>query len=178
MEITRRQFGKTAVAVVATPSALSMMAMKGCSPSQVENEINTVLSEATNILAVAEPGAEFIAPLQAAIAALKTAEASWQGGGAVADVEAALQTIEDVTAVIPLTAAYSPLIDILVAGIDAVLAALPAPAAAAATPHALMAHATVQNPHKGRVTVKSAAESKTVWNNIVAANPHLAAAKL
>lgn len=154
----------------------------GCSTASTVNEVNIVLTQATNILAVADPGATWVPKLQAAIGALKTAEASWQAGGAVQDVENALNTIVAITAVIPLTAQYSPLIDVLVAGIEIILANLPGGAAvavAAAPTNGVSAHVAAQvvsNPHLGRVTIKHhfmhnrTNEFKAAWNDAATAN--------
>ena len=119
--------------------------ISGCSAATVISEINIILTEATNILVVADPGATWVPELQSSITALKTAESSWQAGGPVTDVIDGLNTVELITAAIPLTARYSPLVDVLVAGIEAVLTALPQPAG---LPVKL---AYVPNPHIGRV---------------------------
>lgn len=170
--LTRRRFAKLLVAVAGVQTAI----LTGCSASQVENEINVVLQEATNVLAVAFPGAPWLSQLQAAITALKTAEATWQAGGAVQIVIDALNTIVAITAAIPLTEIVSPLIDILVAGIEAVLAALPAPATT------LTMRAQAPNPHIGRVVIKHrwahsrASDFKSAWNIVARSNPALAKA--
>lgn len=150
----------------------------GCSESSTVKEINTVLTEATNILAVADPSATWVPQLKSAVASLETAETTWQNGGAIQIVDDALNTVVAVTAAIPLTAAYSPLVDILVAGIEAVLAALPTSTSTATT-------ATVAlNPHIGRVVIKHhflhsrVDDFKDAWNAAVKANPSLAAAAL
>jgi hypothetical protein len=158
----------------------------GCSESQVVGEINTVLTQATNVLAVVDPSnTALIADLQNGIAALKAAEASWQSGSGVQIVINALNTIEDITAVIPLTAEFSPLIDVLVAGIEVALNALwPSSTLTAAvtgtSPAIAMKAHTLQhvNPHKGRVTLShpSAKAFKAQWNAVAKANPRLAAA--
>jgi hypothetical protein len=141
--------------------------LQGCSAATTVNEINTVLTEATNILTVADPTAPWAGQLKAAVAALKTAEAGWVGGGAVADVDAALNTIEAIVAVVPVTAAYAPLVDVLVAGVEAILAALPAPTAAS------VSLAKASNPHLGRVVIKHrlfhsrTKEFKDAWNAAV-----------
>src|ERR1700683_3502283 len=96
---------KICSAVLVCALFAATLPVTGCSSATVVNEVNTILTEATNVLVVADPGAPWIASLQAGIASLKTAEASWQGGGAVQDVIDALNTIEAITAVIPLTAA-------------------------------------------------------------------------
>lgn len=154
----------------------------GCSTASTVNEINIVLTQATNILAVAGPGATWVPQLQTAIAALKTAEAGWQSGGPIQNVENALNTIVAITAVIPLTAKYSPLIDVLVAGIEIILENLPGGAAvavAAAPTSGVSAHVAAQvvsNPHLGRVTIKHhfmhnrTKEFKAAWNDAARTN--------
>lgn len=143
--------------------------LQGCSEAQTVNEINTVLTEATSIISVADPTAPWVGQLKAAVAALKTAETGWQGGGAVADVDAALNTIEAVLAVVPVTAAYAPLVDVLVAAIEAVLGALPQPAVASVS-----ALSKASNPHIGRVHIKHhlfhsrVGEFKKAWNDAAA----------
>lgn len=149
----------------------------GCTSSSVINEINVSLTQATNILLVADPGSTWVPKLQSAIGALKVAEANWQSGGPVQDVENALNTIVAITAVIPLTAQYSPLIDVLVAGIEIILANLPggaASAVASAPTSGMSDHVAVQvvpNPHLGRVTIKHhllhsrVTEFNAAWND-------------
>ena len=142
----------------------------GCSSQQVVAEVNTVLTEATNILVVAEPGAPWVPQLQAAVTALKAAEAGWAAGGKVQVVIDALNTIEAITAVIPLTAAYSPLIDVLVAGIESVLVAL-----VPTTPQ-VVALKVARNPHVGRVRLvhhtfhSRSTEFKATWNDAAKQN--------
>ena len=179
--------GLMMIAVLLSGTFAASVPLTGCTPAQIENEINTVLQETGAILAVAEPGAAWVAQLDKAAAALKAAEATWTAGGAVQDVINALNTIADITAVIPLTAAYSPLIDILVAGIDSVLELLvPKPVTTAqASGASLLSFAAFAasaarpyNPHKGRAHVKNHKDSKAQWNEYVAAHPELAAALL
>lgn len=177
--MNRRSFFKAAAVtgVVAT-----LPTLEGCGLSQVENAINVVLKEAAAVLAVAEPGAPWLVPLQKAIADLMTAEQQWQNGGAVQIVDDALNTIVAITADIPLTAAYSPLIDVLVAGIEAVLALLPAPV----SPVSVATKLTVEqerkitaggNPHVGRYQLKNswdhptpAGKFRANWNEVAKAN--------
>lgn len=150
----------------------------GCTPSQVINEVNTVLTEATNVLVVAEPGAPWVPQLQAAVVALKTAEATWQSGGTAQIVIDALNTVEAITAVIPMTAVYSPLIDVLVAGIEAVIVALEP----TVPPAQLKVRITrTANPHVGRVTIPHQAfhsrstDFKVMWNDTAKAHGLLGA---
>lgn len=132
----RRDFVKrvTAIGVVliASPAAL---VMEGCTVN-VTALLNTVLDAGEAIIKVAEPNAPWLQSFESALAALEQAEAQWSAGGAVQIVISALNTIEAVLAVIPVTAVYSPLIAVLVAGIEAVLTALfpqPAPSRASAS---------------------------------------------
>lgn len=150
--------------------------LAGCTGNQVETAINTALQSAENILAVADPSAAWVTNFRDAVTALQAAETSWKGGGAIAIVESALNTLAAVSAVIPITAPYAPLIGIMVAGIDAVLSSLPATAPALAAP----------NPYRGMVKLKGRSPLhpthegayKAQWNSVVKANPVLAAAAL
>ena len=149
----------------------------GCTPAQLENEVNTILQEATGIIAVADPGVSWLADFQKATNLLKVDEANWIKGGAVQDVINVLTDLEGVTALISPLVPYASLITVLVAGIDAALAALlPAPSTASATMSARVQSAP--NPWKGRATVTSAKDSKAQWNLIVSQRPELAAAKI
>ena len=159
-------------------SAPMIVPVTGCTSSQIESAVNSVISGTESILKVVEPNAPYTAQLQSALNALVAAEASWKGGSPVSVIESALATVEAVTAVIPLTASYSPLIDVLVATIDAALSLIPPSAA-------VSARVVAANPHIGRVTLakphlfqsrKAAIEEQ--WNAIVDANPSLAAAKI
>ena len=148
----RRDFLKnsvTAAAIVAV--APSSLLVEGCNKVNVKALLNTVLASAEAIIQVAQPNAPWIQPLESAILALQQAEQQWSAGGTVQVVISALNTIQAVLAVIPVTAAYSPLIAVLVAGIEAVLTALvPAPAPTPATVNA--AHNPYLSTH--RVTLK------------------------
>jgi len=172
MEISRRQFGKGALALAGTAPVAAMLT--GCptpTPSQLINELNVVLQEATNLIAVIAPNAPWFQTYKDAVAALKRAEETWQAGGAVSILISALNTVVAVTAVIPETEQYAPLIQVLVAGIVAVLGLLPAP-------QGVKAQAMHSSPYKGAKTVKSVADSKSQWNAICAANPALGVARL
>lgn len=171
--MNRRQFLTQSTA---TATSLFLLPMIGCADNAVKI-LNTVIDSAVAVLKVAEPGASWVANFSDAVNALKQAEASWQGGSAVTIVISALNTLATVAATIPLTEVYSPLIDILVAGIDAVLLALPQAASARLS--------SQHNPRVGRVALKKPhmLEShvgvyKKQWNDIVDAEPALAAAKL
>jgi hypothetical protein len=152
--------------------------LTGCTPAQVENEVNTILQEATSIIAVADPGVTWLAAFSKATALLKVDEANWIAGGAVQDMINVLVDLQGVTALISPLVPYAALIGVLVAGIVAVLSLLlpspPPPPPAALT----MPAAQGQNPFKGMTTVKNRADSLRQWRAIVAANPALAAAKL
>ncbi len=139
-EFLRKSVVASAVLVV-TPSALLM---EGCSVD-VKALLNTVINAAEAVLKVAQPNAPWLQPLENAILALQQAEQSWTGGSPVQVIISALNTVEAVLAVIPVTAVYSPLIAILVAGIEAVLAAVvPSPVAVTA----------VNNPYRGKAKLK------------------------
>ena len=173
--LTRRTFANLTAAFAASPSLLTL---EGCTPSQVENEVNVIVQETAAIIAVADPGATWLADFTKAANLLKVDEAAWIKGGAVQDVINVLNDIEGITALISPLVPYASLIAVLVAGIDAALALL-LPAPAVAVPGAMATHAaTAPNPWKGRVTVTSAKDSKAQWNLIVSQNPALAAAKI
>lgn len=159
MNMTRRQFGKSSLALAATASLAPALLVTGC--AEAKAILNDVLESAQALLAL-DPNATWATELSSAITALQQAETSWQSGGAVVVVEDALNTLEAVLAVIPLTAAYSPLVDILVAGIEAVLNVLfPQPSSSAA---AQAKYRALSDPHRGRVTVPPGTErSQRIW---------------
>lgn len=138
--------------------------LQGCSEASTVAEINTVLSQAIVIVAQADPSAPWVAQAKTAVTALETAETAWQTGGPVQAVDDALNTIEAVMAVVPVTAVYAPLVDVLVAGIEAILATLPASTKVGAVSKA-------SNPHVGRVRIKHSlfhsrvSEFKKAWND-------------
>jgi hypothetical protein len=156
----------------------------GCSSSNVEADVNAVISATEAVLKVAEPNAPWVAPLTAALNGLEQAESQWKSGSTIAIVEDALNTIASVSSLIPFTAAYSPLIDILVAAIELVITTIQTQSPAAATAKAFQPQG--QWSHSGRITLaKKSLMHPTVigaikhqWNLVVAANPALAAAKL
>lgn len=180
LSVTSIPFAPLALGVGATAM---VMPLAGCSvtPAQIESSINVALASAEGVLAVAEPGASWVNPFKDAVTALQNAETQWKGGGAVAIVESALNTLASVSAVIPFSAPYAPLVAILIAGIDAVLSSLPVTATAGMTVTAPMS-----TPYRGRV--KLAGRSmfhpthegayKAQWNGVAKANPLLTAAIL
>ena len=171
MEISRRQFGRGALAL-ATVSPF--MGLTGCpATATIETDLNVLIDEAVNILAVIEPTASYLADLKAAVTALKAAEASWLGGSPAQVLRTALTTLLNVMAAIPEGVPYLGLAQLIVAGVVLVLNLLPKPAGA--LPAAMTA---VFNPLVGKKVVTGAADSKAQWNAIVAANPALAVAKL
>jgi hypothetical protein len=176
----RRYFLKvtsaTGVLTLVTPSLL----LEGCVSTGVVNLINTVLDAAGNVLKVIEPNASWAQQFTAAVQALKTAEATWQNGGAVTIVDDALNTLLAIANVIPIDAPYAPLIAVLVAGIELVLGALPVNATTS-----LKSNATItMSPYYGKVVIKSkfletrAGAFKRVWDGVAHSNPALAAAAL
>jgi len=147
--------GLTFIATMTVPTT-------GCSAASTENDINAILTAAQNVVQETDPNAPWLPQLTAAIAEVKTAEATWVAGGAKQDVINALNILAQVSALIPLTAAYSPLIDVLVAGIDVVLNLF-----GAAPPATVGA---VANVHEGRVVIhhklfgNRASEFVAQWN--------------
>jgi hypothetical protein len=163
--------GATTALLALSLLTVTTLPATGCSTAQTVQEVNVVLTEASNILAVADPGAAWVPQFKAAVATLQTADTGWVAGGAVQDVTEALNAVVAITAVIPVTAVYSPLIDVLVAGIEAVLAALPAPTPAVAQANAAKG---AFNPYVGKVVIKHhlfhnrVDEFKTAWNSAAA----------
>lgn len=148
-EFLKRTAGIGALVAVA-PSALLV---EGCSVN-VKALLNTVINSAEAIIKVAAPNAPWLQPLESAITALQQAEQQWSAGGAVQIVISALNTVQAVLAVIPVTAVYSPLIAVLVAGIEAVLAAL------------------VPQPAPTPVTLNAARNPYLTTNKVALAKPH------
>jgi hypothetical protein len=168
---------------LAAGASLSALSVSGCSvsASDIENSINVAIQSAEAVLAVAEPGASWVSSFSNAVTALEQAETQWKGGGAVAILESALNTLAAVSAVIPFSAPYAPLVGILVAGIDAVLSSLPVTASVGAT-----VAAPVTTPYRGKVKLKGRSllhpthigAYKAQWNAVAKANPLLTAAIL
>jgi len=122
--MNRRSFMQrlaSATALIMAAGAATVT-LEGCTVD-IKSAIDTVLNSALAILKVAEPNAAWAGELANAIAKLQQAETTWAAGGAAAIVVDALNTVEAVIAVIPITAPYAPLVDILVAGIEAVMSA-------------------------------------------------------
>jgi hypothetical protein len=170
LENAQAKLGAWMLIAVLLAGTMPVMATSGCSGSQVINEINVVLNEATVVLAQADPGAPWIAQLKSAISGLEGAESTWKSGGAVAIVDDALNTLTVVLALIPLTAVYSPLIDVLVAAIEAVLALLPVSTSMTVRVRLM------QNPHAGRYVLvnhwyhSAAGNLKANWNSVAKAH--------
>jgi len=143
----------------------------GCNSQNIENLINVILQGTSNVLASAGQTA-WSAELAKAEQALASAETTWKAGGAVAILTDALNAVEAVTAVIPLTEPYSPFIDVIVTAIESVLALLPATTNVQARP-------MVANAHRGRIAAfKSARQGAQQWNKAAEALPALHVAKL
>ena len=152
--MNRRNFLKIsstgAAVAVLTPMAVLET---GCAFS-VSGTLNVIIEAVGGILSYVGGSLPWVADLQAALTALQAAEAAWKSGSPAAIVIDALNTVEAVLAVIPLTAVYSPLIDIIVSGIEAVISYF-APTAQAM--HALGAKTRTgaeHNPHLGRIPLK------------------------
>lgn len=140
--LSRRSFFKFAAAGVAMLAVAPSMLITGCAVN-VKALLTTLIASIQGLLKVVAPSESWAANLASALGQLSTAVASWTAGGAVHLVEEALNAVQAVLAVIPLTSIYSPLVDVIVAGIDAVLNVLVPTPAPAARP----------NVHAGRVTL-------------------------
>ena len=170
--MNRRSFLKSAgigsVAVVAAPAVLSM---EGCtiSSSTLKSYLNTVLESAQKILGLSSSSDSWYADLKAAITALEATESNWDGSTAVSVVVSALDAVEAVLAVIPVTSTYSALIDLLVSAIEMILTTF---VKTSATP--VKMKALVQgNAHRGRVPLKDphfmqskVGAYKSQWNQL------------
>ena len=147
--MNRRMFlqlsGTGAAVAVLTPATL----LTGCAFS-VTGTLNVVITAVQGILKYVGNTQPWAVELSNALAALQSAEASWQSGGTTAIIIDALNTLEAVCAAIPFTAVYSPLIDLIVSGAEAVISYF-----APQTMRFIKPRATIQNnPHKGRVALK------------------------
>ncbi len=161
------------VAALITAGGFSA-ALSGCTSAQIENEINVILQGIANILAVSGE-TTWSKTLSNAEQALVQAEATWKAGGAIQILIDALNTVEDVTAVIPLTNQYSDFIDVIVAAIETVLVLLE-PSVSGATN---LKMAAKHNPHKGRIpNFKSGRKAAQEWNSIVSLHPNARVAKV
>jgi hypothetical protein len=177
--MNRRSFVKLSSLATAALLLPATLFTAGC--DYAKSLLNTVISAVQAILKVAEPTAPWAVSLSNALTALVNAEAQWSAGGAVAIVIDALNTIENVLAVIPQTAVFSPLIAVLVTGIDAVLAVLvPTVATAVVKPKVTLA----KNPYKGAVPLRKrrfyqthSEAFKSQWNDL-AGSLGLAKAKI
>jgi hypothetical protein len=168
--MNRRSFLKTSgiggAALVAAPALLSM---EGCTASTLKSYLNTVLESAKKILALGSSTDSWYTTLSDAITALEGTEASWNGSTAVDVIVSALDTLEAVLAVIPVTSAYSALIDLLVTVIETILTTF---VKTSATPVKLKALAQA-NPHRGLVALKDphflqskVGAYKSQWNDL------------
>jgi hypothetical protein len=166
--MNRRTLLKSAAAAGALALLPIALPVAGCT-FVAKGLLNVVISAVQSILKVAS-SASWATELSNALAALVNAESTWETGGAAAIVIDALNTVEAVCAVIPLTAAFSPLIDVLVAGIEAVIsyfAPQPAPASNAL--------GLASNPHRRRVALNKPhfletreGAFKAQWNQVAA----------
>ena len=165
--------GSLPVAIGVT--SVAAVSMAGCTPAQVENMVNTIIQEATGIIAVADTGATWLAAFSKATALLKVDEANWIKGGLVQDMINVLVDLQGVCVLISPLVPYANLIAVLVAGIVQVLSLLLPPPPA---PVAMRAMAERPNPWVGVRHVSSVKDSKDQWHAICKANPALALADI
>lgn len=166
--MNRRMFlqlsGTGAAVAVLTPATL----LTGCAFS-VKGTLSVVITAVQGILKYVGNTQPWAVELSNALAALQSAETTWQSGGTTAIIIDALNTLESVCAVIPFTAVYSPLIDLIVSGAEAVINYF-APQAITYTKPRVTAR---NNPHVGRVAIKGpsflhptyAGAFKNQWND-------------
>ncbi len=180
--MNRRKFLKTsALAGALTMASPVFVSLEGCDAATLKSYLNTVLDSAEKILGLSSSTDSWYTELTNAIAALESTETNWNGNTAVAAIISALDTLEAVLAVIPITATFSPLIDLLVTVIETILTTFVSTTQQTAVPKAIH----LANLHRGRVLLKKphflqseVGAYKSQWNEIVNANPALAKAKL
>lgn len=145
--MNRRMFLKmssgAAVAVVILPTT-------GCAFSVVDT-LDTIIEAVSGILSYVGSSEPWAVTLQNALTKLEQVAATWTTGSDAAILIDALNAVEAVLAVIPLTAVYSPLIDLVVAGVEAIINYFAKNTPAVALKVA--ARNTRHNPRIGRVTI-------------------------
>jgi hypothetical protein len=82
--------------------------------------LNVIIGAVQGILRIAG-NVPWASELSQALATLQQQIATWKSGGPAALIIDALNTIEAIAAVIPLTKVYSPLIDLLVSAIESII---------------------------------------------------------
>ncbi len=165
--MNRRTFLKSS-ATSAAALALAPALLSGCTASEVEQYLNTVLASGEAILGLTSSNDSWFADLQSAVAALKATEGTWSASTVTAVVVSALNTLDAILAVIPVTASFSPLIDVLTTAIETILTTFVAPTTS------LTVKLTASNPHRNKVALKRphALQSKigaykAQWNDLV-----------
>jgi hypothetical protein len=158
----RRNFITQSIA--ATVGIIVIPTVSGCG---AVTDLNAILKAAQNFLSVADPNASWLPDFKAAVNTLVTADLDWTADSSTSTkVVDALNALEAVTSVIPLTAVYSPLIDVLVAGIEIVLATFGSSTAQVAQAKI----SSSRNVRIGRVTIPRhafrsfASDFKLSWN--------------
>ena len=181
-------------------SVMLMGSMVGCTPGQVqqtEQVINLVVNAASNLAAVADPGAAWVVLLPGALNGLKTAEADFQSGsGAAVVVSNALLAVEDVISGVEPGSKASELADILTTAIDAALLVFPPASTLTPTPPApstIAGRSVTANSapllfakynHHGRAKIawmpfrSPAGNIRATWNAAVKKRPQLSSALL
>ncbi len=151
--MNRRNFMKSAsLGGAASILVPSLLAVEGCDSSTLKSYLNVILKSAESILALSSSTDSWYTTLTNAITALENTESDWNGSTAVSAVVSALDTVEAVLAVIPITSAYSALIDLLVTAIDTILTTFVSTSSIPAKVQSL----AQANPHRGRVPLKKA----------------------
>lgn len=168
--MNRRKFlmssGIGGVAVLASPSLLGV---EGCDASTLKSYLNAVLDSAEKILALSSSSDSWYTTLVDAITSLKATESNWDGSTAVDVVVSALDTLEAVLAVIPVTSGYSALIALLVSAIEMILTTF-VKTSVTTVKVKMLAQA---NPYRGVVPLKNphflqskVGAYKAQWNNL------------
>lgn len=177
--MNRRTFLKSSgIASVIAVGPSSML--EGCSTDTLKSYLNVVLDSAEKILALTSSTDSWFVSLTNAIAALKATESSWNFSTAVSSIISALDTLEAVLAVVPVTENYTKLIDLLVSAIELILTTF-----VKTGKMSVMVKAVSQNnPHRGAVPLRNphflqskVGAYKSQWNEIAEDNG-LATAKL
>jgi hypothetical protein len=154
--MNRRNLLKSVGALFTVALLPITLPLAACSFS-VSGTLSVIIGAVQGILKYVAGSAPWATDLSAALNALQQAEATWQSGGAVAIIIDALNTLEAVCAVIPLTMIYSPLIDLIVTGIEAVINYFNPPVASLSRPRATL----LTNPHMGRIALKTPGSFET-----------------
>lgn len=166
--------------VIRSLSAMVLLGtlLTGCVAQSTIANLTAILGTSAASIAALEGNPVLAAKLTTDTAAAVSAVQNWKSGTPAQVVIEALNIVEDDLNLIPGTSQYAPLVFLAIGTVESILALLPQTSPSdegLSTTRTVTAHRSVV---LTQPAPKSAKAFKAQWNNIVKANPSLAAAAI